>query len=110
MCQTLEACSAYFSNDVVSRRDFAPYYLAVNPIGVGIVAIVVGIGIGVLLAWVALRNREAEPAPTFDVAEPVVPTGVSEVLGVLPSAGILVGPHDEVLETTATARTLGLVR
>jgi two-component system, OmpR family, sensor histidine kinase SenX3 len=82
----------------------------VNPIGVGIVAIVVGIGIGVLLAWVALRSREAEPAPTFDVAEPVVPTGVSEVLAVLPSAGILVGPHDEVLETTATARTLGLVR
>jgi two-component system sensor histidine kinase SenX3 len=82
----------------------------VNPIGVSIVAIVVGIGIGVLLAWLTLRSREAEPAPTFDVAEPVVPTGVSEVLRVLPSAGILVGPHDEVLETTATARTLGLVR
>jgi two-component system sensor histidine kinase SenX3 len=82
----------------------------VNPIGVGVVAIVVGIGIGVLLAWVALRNREAEAAPTFDVAEPVMPTGVSEVLAVLPSTGIVVGPHDEVLGTTTAARTLGLVR
>ncbi|HVD19777.1 MAG TPA: ATP-binding protein [Propionibacteriaceae bacterium] len=81
-----------------------------NPVGVGIVAVVVGIGIGVLLAWAALRNRQAEPAPTFDVTEPVVPTGVAEVLAVLPSAGVVIGPHDEVLETTATARTLGLVR
>jgi two-component system sensor histidine kinase SenX3 len=40
----------------------------------------------------------------------VVPAGVAEVLSVLPSAGVVVGPHDEVLETTATARTLGLVR
>jgi len=29
---------------------------------------------------------------------------------VLPSSGVVVGPHDEVLEATATARTLGLVR
>ena len=89
---------------------FDPYYLRVNPIGVGIVAIVVGIGIGALVAWAAMRTRQAEPTPTFDVTEPVVPTGVAEVLAALPSAGIVVGPHDEVLETTATARTLGLVR
>jgi two-component system sensor histidine kinase SenX3 len=101
-------CSS--ANHVVSGRSFDPYYLRVNPIGVGIVAIVVGIGIGALLTWVALRTRQAEPTPTFDVTEPVVPTGVAEVLAALPSAGIVVGPHDEVLETTATARTLGLVR
>jgi two-component system sensor histidine kinase SenX3 len=35
---------------------------------------------------------------------------VAEVLSVLPSSGIVVGPHDEVLEATSTARTLGLVR
>ena len=40
----------------------------------------------------------------------MVPAGVAEVLSVLPSAGVVVGPHDEVLEATATARTLGLVR
>jgi two-component system sensor histidine kinase SenX3 len=87
-----------------------PYYLRVNPIGLAIAALVVGVAIGVLLAWAVLRTRREEPSPTFDVAEPVVPVGVAEVLSVLPSSGIVVGPHDEVLEATATARTLGLVR
>ncbi len=99
-----------YANHVVSGRWFDPYYLRVNPIGVGIVAIVVGIGIGALVVWTAMRTRHAEPTPIFDVTEPVVPTGVAEVLAALPSAGIVVGPHDEVLETTSTARTLGLVR
>ena len=81
-----------------------------NPIWVGIAALVVGLGIGVLITWVAMRRRQAEPEPTFDIAEPVVPAGVSEVLAVISSAGVVVGPHDEVLETTASARTLGLVR
>ena len=81
-----------------------------NPIGLAIAALVVGLAIGVLLGWAVLRTRREEPSPTFDVAEPVVPVGVAEVLSVLPSSGIVVGPHDEVLEATATARTLGLVR
>ena len=81
-----------------------------NPIGVAIAALVVGIGIGALLVWVRQRSRQAEPSPTFEVIEPVVPAGVAEVLAVLPSAGVVVGPHDEVLETTAMARALGLVR
>jgi two-component system sensor histidine kinase SenX3 len=87
-----------------------PYYLRVNPIGVAIAALVVGLAIGLLLAWAVLRRQREEPTPTFDVTEPVVPVGVSEVLSVLPSSGVVVGPHDEVLEATATARTLGLVR
>jgi two-component system, OmpR family, sensor histidine kinase SenX3 len=91
-------------------RPSDPYYRLVNPIGLAIVALVVGIGIGVLLAWATLRTRQAEPSPTFDVVEPVVPVGMAEVLAVLPSAGVVVGPHDEVLEATAMARTLGLVR
>jgi two-component system, OmpR family, sensor histidine kinase SenX3 len=74
------------------------------------VALVVGLGIGALLMRVALRTRREEPGPTFSVAEPVVPVGVAEVLSVLSSSGVVVGPHDEVLEATATARTLGLVR
>ena len=81
-----------------------------NPIGVAIAALVVGLAIGVLLTWAVLRTRGEEPSPTFDVAEPVLPVGVAEVLSVLPSSGIVVGPHDEVLEATAPARTLGLVR
>jgi len=95
---------------LVEGRSSDPYYLRVSPIWVAIVALVVGLGIGVLLAWAALRTRREEPSPTFDVAEPVVPAGVAEVLSVLPSSGVVVGPHDEVLEATATARTLGLVR
>jgi two-component system sensor histidine kinase SenX3 len=82
----------------------------VNPIGAAVVALVVGLAIGVLLTWAALRTRQAEPSPTFDVAEPMVPVGVADVLAVLPSAGVVVGPHDEVLEATVTAKTLGLVR
>jgi two-component system sensor histidine kinase SenX3 len=74
------------------------------------VALLVGLGIGVLLMWVALRTRREEPGPTLSVAEPVVPVGVAEVLSVLSSSAVVVGPHDEVLEATATARTLGLVR
>jgi two-component system, OmpR family, sensor histidine kinase SenX3 len=89
---------------------FGPYYRLVNPIGVAIATLVVGIVIGVLLAWLRQRTQQAEPSPTFEVTEPVVPAGVAEVLAVLPSAGVVVGPHDEVLETTAMARTLGLVR
>jgi two-component system, OmpR family, sensor histidine kinase SenX3 len=82
----------------------------VNPIGVAAVALVVGLGIGVLVTWAVLRARQAEPTPTFEIDEPVVPAGVTEVLAVLPSAGVVVGPHDEVLVATAIARTLGLVR
>ena len=81
-----------------------------NPIGVAIVALVIGLGIGALLTWAALRARQAEPSPTFDVAEPVIPAGVAEVLVVLPAAGVVVGPHDEVLQANANARSLGLVR
>jgi two-component system, OmpR family, sensor histidine kinase SenX3 len=82
----------------------------VNPIGVAIVALVIGLGIGVLLTWAVLRARRAEPSPTFEIAEPVVPAGVAEVLVVLPAAGVVVGPHDEVLQANPTARSLGLVR
>ncbi|WP_232821688.1 sensor histidine kinase [Desertihabitans aurantiacus] len=39
-----------------------------------------------------------------------VPDGVSQMLGVLRSAGVVVGPLDEVLQSTEEARVLGLVR
>src|SRR4029453_13513667 len=110
MRQTLEALRACL---LVSRRasaDQTPTIFLVNPLGVAIVALVVGLGIGALLAWAALRSRHADPSPTFDIPEPVVPVGVAEVVRVLPAAGAVVGPHDEVLEANATARSLGLVR
>ena len=73
-------------------------------------ALVVGLAIGALVTWAVMRTRQAEPTPTFEIDEPVLPAGVAEVLAVLPSAGVVIGPHDEVLEATAIARTLGLVR
>jgi two-component system sensor histidine kinase SenX3 len=99
--------SQYSSGQIVL---FRPYYLPVNPIGAAILALIVGLGIGVLLTWAALRTRQPEPSPTVDVAEPGVPVGVAEVLDVMPSAGVVVGTHDEVLEANAAARSLGLVR
>jgi two-component system, OmpR family, sensor histidine kinase SenX3 len=82
----------------------------VNPIGAASLALIVGLGIGVLLTWAALRTRQPDPSLTIDVAEPMVPVGVAEVLDVMPSAGVVVGPQDEVLEANAAARSLGLVR
>jgi two-component system, OmpR family, sensor histidine kinase SenX3 len=96
-------------NDSVPRA-LAPYYRFVNAFGVALVALAVGLGLGALLVWVVLRSRR--PAPSAEPEPPgsVVPAGVAEVLAVLNSSGVVVGRHDEVLEATSTARTLGLVR
>ena len=81
-----------------------------NPIAAAAVALVVGIGLGVLIMWIGHRRPRLEPTLTFESEDPVVPAGVAEVLAILNSSGIVVGPHDEVLEATNSARTLGLVR
>ena len=80
-----------------------------DPTGLAVLALVVGLGAGALLTWVGLRRRP-DPAPAYAPAEPVVPAGVAEVLGVLNSSGVVVGMADQVLQATSTARTLGLVR
>ena len=75
-----------------------------------LVALVVGVVLGVLVARRAGRDRAPvdfdEPGPST----PALPEGVAEVLSVLPSSGVVVGPHDEVVEATTTARNLGLAR
>jgi two-component system sensor histidine kinase SenX3 len=82
----------------------------VNAIGVALVALVVGLGLGVLLAWAVLRSRRRDPSTELEPSGSVVPAGVAEVLAVLNSSGVVVGRQDDVLEATSTARTLGLVR
>ena len=82
----------------------------VIPVWAALAAFAVGLVVGVLLVWAVRRAPRADLAPTFDVAEPVVPAGVADILAVLSSSGVVVGPHDEVLQATSTARTLGLVR
>jgi two-component system, OmpR family, sensor histidine kinase SenX3 len=76
------------------------------------VALIVGLCIGALLMWIGLRRRRPDPAPAYEhePAGPVVPAGVAEVLGVLNSIGVVVGPQDQVLQATVAARTAGLVR
>ena len=81
-----------------------------NPIGAAAGALVVGVLLGVLIMVLARRQSAVEPTPTFESVEPVVPRGVTEVLAILSASGVVIGPHDEVLEATTTARTLGLVR
>jgi two-component system sensor histidine kinase SenX3 len=82
----------------------------VNPIGAAAIALVVGLILGAVIMRMVLRSRAEEPPPLFETEEPMVPRGVTEVLSVLSSSGVVVGPHDEVLEATNAARTLGLVR
>jgi two-component system sensor histidine kinase SenX3 len=82
----------------------------VNPTGAAAIALAVGLLLGVLITWLVMRSAKPEPSPTFEGSESVVPEGVAEVLAVSRCAGVVVGQHDEVLETTPLARTLGLVR
>ncbi|HYP43737.1 MAG TPA: ATP-binding protein [Propionibacteriaceae bacterium] len=81
-----------------------------NTTGVAIIALVLGLVVGALVAWMATRGRAAAVNADFGEASPTVPDGVSEVLHVLRSSAVVVGPHDEVLQASAPARTLGLVR
>ena len=80
-----------------------------NSTGAAIVALVVGLLIGALVTWLVLRERRAEVID-FATEPTIVPEGVSEVLAVLRSSAVVVGPHDEVLKASPPARTLGLVR
>ena len=80
-----------------------------NPTVAALVALAVGVVLGVLLTRWTRRERPPS-AVAVDVAGPVLPDGVAEVLAVLPSSGVVVGPHDEVLEANSAARNLGLAR
>ena len=80
-----------------------------NPLGAAAV-LLAGILLGALVTWLLSRRTPVEEPVTFVDPPPVVPQGVSEVLAVLSSSAVVVGPHDEVLEATRAARSLGLAR
>jgi two-component system sensor histidine kinase SenX3 len=82
----------------------------VNPTLAVVLALVVGLAIGLLVARRTRRDRDEAGLDPFAGVEPVVPDGVAEVLAILTSSGVVVGPHDEVLEATSAARNLGLAR
>ena len=65
------------------------------------------LGAGVTLSWrVSERQMRGHSAPEA----PVVPPGVATVLGVLRSSALVVDEYDEVLQASAPAYALGLVR
>lgn len=73
--------------------------------------------IGLLVGWlIGRRNRVVDTGPDDPLDELVdappvtVPDGISQVIEVLRSSAVVVGPHDEVLQSTSPARTFGLVR
>ena len=68
--------------------------------------IVVGAGL-TYLWWFSERRMHRVPEPA---TPPVVPAGASDVLAVLSSSAVLVGDDDMVLQTSAPAAAMGLVR
>ncbi len=77
----------------------------------GLLLALLGVVLGVVtgLAWkISDRQmRGPEPSPNAPV---VVPPGVATVLGVLRSSALVVDEHDRVLQASAPAYALGLVR
>jgi len=71
--------------------------------------VLLGAALGAVVVWswrVSERQRVAVP----EQAEPAVPPGVTSVLAVLRSSAVLVGDDDAVLDASAPAHALGLVR
>jgi two-component system, OmpR family, sensor histidine kinase SenX3 len=69
------------------------------------------LGGGVVLAWRVSDRQLGTPEPESDHAEDlVVPPGITTVLNVLRSSGLVVGEDDQVLQASAPAYALGLVR
>ncbi len=77
----------------------------------GAACLLLGVLLGLLLSAHRRRDRQVDQlvAPQHRPAV-VVPEGTSQVLAVIRSAGVVVGPHDEVLESTPLALKLGLTR
>jgi two-component system sensor histidine kinase SenX3 len=73
-------------------------------------ALLVGVCIGLAIGALLRRGRHVDRQTVPQVREVAVPEGTRRVLEVIRSAGVVVGPHDEVLESTTHALKLGLTR
>lgn len=63
---------------------------------------------GFAIGAVIFSERAQKSVP--ESGEPVVPPGVATVLSVLRSSAVVVGPEDQVLQASAPAHVLGIVR
>ncbi|MFX4273752.1 sensor histidine kinase [Propionibacteriaceae bacterium Y1685] len=83
------------------------------PVVLAVCGLLVGIALGILImvGWRRLEAQSAVDAVLAEpAAEPVVGEGVGQVLDVLSSIAVVIGPHDEVLRASEAAVRLGLVR
>ncbi|MGO4957239.1 sensor histidine kinase [Luteococcus sp. Sow4_B9] len=74
-------------------------------LGVGLV-----LGVGVMLLWNRSEKRYNEVQQISPTEPTLVDPQVIEVVNLLRSAALLIGPHDEVLHSNPQARSLGLCR
>ena len=84
-----------------------------EPTTVTVLAALLGalLGGGTVLAWRVSDRQLRQPRPATTASDaPVVPPGVSTVLSVLRSSGFVVDEDDRVLQASAPAYALGLVR
>src|SRR5918994_1822627 len=89
----------------------SPTIYSVNPMATLVVGLLGGLVIGIGIAWLAIRTRRSDDEVAEIPTEQVqVPTGVSAVLEALTSSAVVVGPRDEILAATTSARTQGLTR
>jgi two-component system, OmpR family, sensor histidine kinase SenX3 len=104
----LRGCS---SHGLYPARAGSTIY-SVNPMATWVVGLLGGLVIGIGIAWLAFRTtrrKEDEVAEVTD-EQVQVPTGVSAVLEALSSSAVAVGPQDEILTATTSARIQGLAR
>lgn len=81
-----------------------------TPIGAALLGLLAGLLLGVLIGIIIRARPDLDPEAGFASDPVLVPEPVVQVLEVLRSSAVVVGPHDEVLQTSAQARTFGLVR
>ncbi len=96
----------------VGPRRGRPYDRGVDPTTQGLLLTLLGIVIGAMtvLAW-RVSDRELRGSPAGSEGDTaVVPAGVATVLSVLRSSAVVVDERDRVVQASAPAYTLGLVR
>jgi len=82
----------------------------VTPLLAGLTGLVVGVVIGVVVLTLLRHSPAPKSETSFDQLDPVLPAGLAEAVAAMPSAVAVCGPHDEVLQSTLSARTVGIVR
>lgn len=76
----------------------------------GVAGLLLGLCLGLAIAALLRRGQHVDRLTVPQVVEISVPEGTRRVLEVIRAAGVVVGPHDEVLEATPLASKLGLTR